>query len=237
MSTSPTPPRRVSKGATPAMRAEARGREQEKERVDRVADRLLRDEAFLDAVAANPRIVDTVLRRERERLLSEELERQAEERRRLAEARANAPQQTSTMADPYANDPRHDPEFMALAMRGDYAAANNRLNVVVAQRARERRQREDQAGVMWRTRSGDMLLADSHKTFPGTGQGLPPQQGQQRSTPLPGNAAFKEQGDRLIPDSGDVLLTAADRALPSLPDSPPFPDSQRASANQEEDDQ
>ena len=214
MSTSPSPPRRVSKGTTPAMRAEARGRELEKERVDRVSARLLQDEAFLDAVAANPRIVDTVLRRERERLLADELERQAEERRRTAEARANAPQQTSTMADPYINDPRHDPEFMALAMRGDYAGANNRLNAVVAQRDRERRQREDQAGVMWRTRSGDVLMADSHKTFPGTGQGLPPQHGQQRSTPLPGNGAFTEAPDRLTPDAGDLLLAAGGQVSP-----------------------
>lgn len=199
--------------------------------------------AAVRAVLADPQaraeiVNDPAVRRMVAEEVAAERARQeaADARQRQQEAAARAaefaPKQTSTKADPWAGQPDHDPEVMAALMRNAPAAEVNRLiRVKRAEQDRARGANAERAGSMWRLRNGDMLLSDNAKTFPGTGQGLPPQQGQQRSTPLQGNAAFSEQPDRLIPDAGDVLLAAADRALPSIPDS------QRASADQEEDDQ
>lgn len=88
--------------------------------------------------------------------------------------------------DIFRGDPAHDPRVMS-AMLEDAPPARvaQLVELVKKEQAEQHGDRAGREGFMWDTRSGQRLMSDSHKQFPGAGMGLPPQAGQQRSTPLP----------------------------------------------------
>jgi hypothetical protein len=140
---------------------------------------LIGDPAFRELVAS-----EVAAERRRQDAAGQQA-RQEQARRRAAEFAPVRPQ-ASTWDNPWRGDPAHDPRVMRALLDGAPAAEVQRLVAVAsAEQARQRGQHQEREAVMWETRNGT-LMADAHKQLPGTGLGLPPQAGQQRSVPLPG---------------------------------------------------